>query len=73
MAVSLFFSFLPLPNTNPPRSYVKAHGGQGDDLRQAAWFHQGQVLFDQPSALLWQSNYVSGQGKSYGCHLFGLL
>jgi len=26
---------------HPPRSYAKAHGGQGGDLRQPAWLHQG--------------------------------
>jgi len=34
--------------THLPRSYAKAHGGQGGDSRQAAWLHQGQVLPDQP-------------------------
>jgi len=29
--------------------------------------HQGQVLFDQPSGLLWQSHYISEQGRSYEC------
>ncbi|KAK4823614.1 hypothetical protein QYF61_004217 [Mycteria americana] len=38
--------------TDPPRSYAKAHGGQGGDSRQPAWLHQGQVLPDQPSGLL---------------------
>jgi len=41
--------------------------------RQPAWLHQGQVLPDQPSGLLWWSDCISGQGKNYGCHLSGLL
>ncbi|KAK4822579.1 hypothetical protein QYF61_017165 [Mycteria americana] len=46
--------------TDPPRSCVKAHGGQGGDLRQPAWCQQGQVLPHQPSGLLWWSDYISG-------------
>jgi len=38
--------------TDPPRSYAKAHGGQGGDMRLPAWLHQGQVLPDQPSGFL---------------------
>jgi len=38
--------------TDPPRRYAKAHGGQGGDLRQPAWLHQGRVLPDQPSGFL---------------------
>jgi len=48
----------------PPRSYAKAHGGQGGDLRQPAWLHQGQVLPNQPSGLLRWSDYTSGKGMS---------
>ncbi|KAK4826953.1 hypothetical protein QYF61_012802 [Mycteria americana] len=33
--------------TDPPRSNVKAHGGQRGDSREPAWLHQGQVLPDQ--------------------------
>ena len=39
----------------------------------AAWFHQGQVPPDQPSDFLWWSDCSSGQGKSNGCHISGLL
>jgi len=45
---------------------------QGGDSRQPAWLHHRQVLPDQPSGLLWWSDYIRGQGKSYGCHLSGL-
>ena len=38
--------------TDPPRSYAKAHRGQGDDLRQPAWLLKVQVLPDQPSVPL---------------------
>jgi len=41
-------------------------------LRQPAWLHQGQVLPDQPSGLLWWSDYTIGQGKSNRCHISGL-
>jgi len=27
---------------------------------------------DQPSGLVWWSDYISEQGKSYGCHPSGL-
>ena len=33
-------------------SYAKAHGMQGSDMGELAWFQQGQVLPDQPSGLL---------------------
>ncbi|KAK4827178.1 LOW QUALITY PROTEIN: hypothetical protein QYF61_015140, partial [Mycteria americana] len=32
----------PIFKKDPPRSYARAHGGQGGDLRQPAWLHQGQ-------------------------------
>lgn len=34
------------------RSYAKAHGRQGGDLRQPAGIQQGQVLTDQPHGFL---------------------
>ncbi|KAJ7408368.1 hypothetical protein BTVI_01033 [Pitangus sulphuratus] len=45
--------------TDPPRSYAKAHGGQGGDSGQPARLHQGQVLPDQPSGLLGWSGSIS--------------
>ena len=56
---------------DPPRSHAKARGGQGGDLRQSAQLHQGQVLPDQTSGLLWWSDYISGQGNNYRCCLTG--
>ena len=50
--------------TDPPTSYATAPGGQGGDVRQPTWLHQGQVLPNQPSGLLWWSDYTSRQGKS---------
>jgi len=38
--------------TDPPRRYVKAHGGKGGDSGQPAWLHQGQALPHQPSGFL---------------------
>jgi len=38
--------------TDPHRSCAKAHGGQGGDLRQPAWLHQGQVLPDHTNGFL---------------------
>lgn len=46
-----------------------AHGGQGGDLSQPVWLHQGQILPYQPCGLLWWSDYISGQGRSNGCHI----
>lgn len=37
------------------------------------WLHQGQILPDQLTSLLWWNDYISGQGKSYRCHLFAHL
>lgn len=33
-------------------SCAKVHGRLGGDMGQLAWFHQGQVLPDQPISLL---------------------
>jgi len=41
------------PGTDPPGSYAKARGRQECDTGEPAWFHQWQILFDQPSGLLW--------------------
>ena len=59
--------------TEPPTGYVKAHGGQGGDIRQPVWLHEGQVLPDQPSGIVQWNDYIGGQGKSYRCCLSGLL
>ena len=37
---------------HPPGSYLKAHLRRGDDLRQPAWLHQGQIVPHQSGGLL---------------------
>lgn len=42
--------------TDPPGSCAEAHREQGNDLKQPAQLHQGQVLPGQPSGFLWWSD-----------------
>jgi len=59
--------------TNPPGSYLKADARQGEDPRQSAWIHQGQIVPDQSGGLLWWNDSISSQGRADWSHLPGLV
>lgn len=59
--------------TDPSGSCAKTQVGQGGDLIQPAQLHQGQLLPDQFSGLLWRTNFITGQRKGYSSHLSGVL
>lgn len=51
--------------TDPPESCIKAHGSQGGDMTQPAWFHRGQVLLYQHTGLLYDGvNVVMNKGSA---------